>query len=143
MRVILLSAPDLPALTIPSFTHKTYKAAGRPKAKKHPAGAFYGARYPSKDILSHRCENVQQSPRLYTHAAMRDSVLFEHAIALTHNFRFASDCKFKHAAYNIGDLGMGVAVDGADGAFFKMVFHAHQLVGVGQYAPVYAFACGN
>ena len=73
---------------------------------------------------------------------MDHAVFFQHGVAGPDDSLFAVDGEGEYAADHIGDLGVGMAVELADGTLFKGVLHAHEAVRIGQHPANDIFAAG-
>jgi hypothetical protein len=65
---------------------------------------------------------------------MDDVIGLEHCVAFSYDILYAVDLELKSAARHIGDLCVGVMMEGSDGAFLEGVFYYHQIIRISQNA---------
>ena len=113
------------------------KIFGQRAAPFGQAGSMMGLFH---KILAHGVENVQQDAILHAGAAMRYFVGFQKRIALADDPGLIADGELKRALGHIGNLGMRMVMQRADGAFFEMQLTDHQIVAVSQHFADHAAA---
>ena len=73
---------------------------------------------------------------------MLNAILLQHRISFFDDFGFTFNGKCKFTGNHICNLGMGMGVELTLCTFFKGVFHAHQIITVGQNTADHIFTAG-